>query len=42
MRNLVSSILDATDDMDGVKDALRAWKLSHSGPASLSGNLMDI
>ncbi|PYI35690.1 phosphotransferase enzyme family protein [Aspergillus indologenus CBS 114.80] len=42
MRSLVSSVIDATDDKDGVKDALRAWKLSESGPGSLSGNLMDI
>ncbi|KAE8153098.1 phosphotransferase enzyme family protein [Aspergillus avenaceus] len=42
MRNLVSSVIDSTDDKDAVKDALRAWKLSESGPASLSGNLMDI
>ncbi|KAJ5044237.1 Phosphotransferase enzyme [Penicillium rubens] len=42
MRNLVSSVIDATDDKDGAKDALRAWKLSESGPASLSGSLMDI
>ncbi|QVM05876.1 hypothetical protein D8B26_000583 [Coccidioides posadasii str. Silveira] len=42
MRNLVSSVIDAAGDKDGVKDALRAWKLSESGPASLSGNLMDI
>lgn len=42
MRNLVSSVIDAADDKDGVKDALRAWKLSESGPASLLGNLMAI
>ena len=42
MRNLVRSIIDSADDKDSVKDALRAWKLSESGPASLPGNLMDI
>lgn len=41
MRNLVASVIDAADDKDGVRDALRAWKLSDSGPARL-GNLMDI
>ncbi|KAL4760943.1 uncharacterized protein BDW70DRAFT_137014 [Aspergillus foveolatus] len=28
MRNLVRSVIDSADDEDGVKDALRAWKLS--------------
>ncbi|GAT22169.1 phosphotransferase enzyme family protein [Aspergillus luchuensis] len=42
MRNLVSSIIDSADDKDSVKEALRAWKLSDLGPASLSGNLMSI
>ncbi|KAL4875984.1 phosphotransferase enzyme family protein [Aspergillus karnatakaensis] len=42
MRDLVRSIIDAADDEDGVREALRAWKLSESGPASLSRNLMDI
>ncbi|KAL3477205.1 kinase-like domain-containing protein [Aspergillus californicus] len=42
MRNLVSLVVDSAEDKDVAKDALRAWKLSESGPASLSGNLMDI
>ncbi|PYI11943.1 phosphotransferase enzyme family protein [Aspergillus sclerotiicarbonarius CBS 121057] len=42
MRDLVSSVVESADDKDGAKRALRAWKLSESGPASLSGNLMDI
>lgn len=36
MRNLVSSVIDLADDKEAVKHALRAWKLSESGPASLS------
>ncbi|KAL4947114.1 phosphotransferase enzyme family protein [Aspergillus filifer] len=40
MRTLVSPVIDASDDKDGVRDALRACKLSDSGPASLSGNLI--
>ncbi|OOF91401.1 hypothetical protein ASPCADRAFT_177422 [Aspergillus carbonarius ITEM 5010] len=42
MRDLVRSVIDSADDKDGAKRALRAWKVSESGPASLSGNLMDI
>ena len=42
MQDLVRSVIDSADDKDGAKRALRAWKVSESGPASLSGNLMDI
>ncbi|RAK96935.1 phosphotransferase enzyme family protein [Aspergillus ibericus CBS 121593] len=42
MRDLVNSIIASADDKEGAKQALRAWKLSDSGPASLSGNLMEI
>jgi lysyl-tRNA synthetase class 2 len=42
MRKLVNSVIDDAEDKDAVEEALRAWKLSESGPASLSGNLMSV
>ncbi|PWY93880.1 hypothetical protein BO94DRAFT_563439 [Aspergillus sclerotioniger CBS 115572] len=40
MRNLAGSIIKSATDKDDAKRALRSWKLSESGPASLSGNQM--
>jgi lysyl-tRNA synthetase class 2 len=42
MRKLVNSVIDDAEDKDAVKETLRAWKLSESGPASLSGHLMSV